>query len=337
MAKNEDKTMKKISWGVLSAAKIGVEKVIPAMQKGKYSTITAIASRSVEKAQSAARRLTIPKAYGAYEELLADREIDAIYNPLPNHLHVEWTIKALEAGKHVLCEKPIGMNLQEAVQLQQAAQEFPKLKLMEAFMYRHHPQWAAVKELLKNGNIGQLKSIHAVFTYYNVDPANIRNQADIGGGGLLDIGCYCISASRFLFNSEPIRVCGTLEYDPQMKIDRLASGVLEFEKGTATFTCSTQMADYQHVCLFGASGRMEIPKPFTPSPGQSCKIIKHSGAETDEITIAACDQYTRQGDLFSQAILNDTSVPTPFEDAVANMRVIDAILASHQKRAWVEI
>lgn len=328
--------MKKISWGVLSTAKIGVEKVIPAMQKGKYSTVTAIASRSAEKAQSAARRLTIPKAYGSYEELLADREIDAIYNPLPNHLHVEWTIKALEAGKHVLCEKPIGVNLQEALQLQRAAQKHPKLKLMEAFMYRHHPQWAAVKELLKNGNIGELKSIHAVFTYYNVDPANIRNQADIGGGGLLDIGCYCISSSRFLFNSEPIRVCGTLEYDPRMKIDRLASGVLEFERGSATFTCSTQLADHQRVSLFGTLGKMEIAKPFTPQPAESCKIIQQTGSEVDEITIAACDQYTRQGDLFSQAILNETNVPTPFEDAVANMRVIDAILASHQKRVWVE-
>jgi predicted dehydrogenase len=329
--------MKKISWGVLSAAKIGVEKVIPAMQKGKYSTITAIASRNAEKAQNVAQHLTIPKAYGSYEELLADREIDAIYNPLPNHLHVEWTIKALEAGKHVLCEKPIGVNLQEALHLQQAARKFPNLKLMEAFMYRHHPQWAAVHELLKNGAIGALKSVHAVFTYYNVDPANIRNQADIGGGGLLDIGCYCISASRFLFKSEPVRVCGTIEYDPRLEIDRLVSGVLEFANGTATFTCSTQLADYQRVSLWGALGRIEIIRPFTPPPAESCKIIQQVGSETNEITIAACDQYTRQGDLFSQAILNETSVPTPFADAVANMCVIDGIVASHQKRAWIEI
>lgn len=329
--------MKKVSWGVLSTARIGVEKVIPAMQGGEYSQIAAIASRSAEKAQSCARRLAIPKAYGSYEELLADREIDAIYNPLPNHLHVEWTIKALEAGKHVLCEKPLGMNQQEALHLQQEARRFPELKVMEAFMYRHHPQWAMITQLLEKGEIGELISVHAVFTYYNVDPANIRNQADIGGGGLLDIGCYCISASRFVFKSEPARVCGTIDYDPRMKIDRLASGILEFNKGTATFTCSTQSADHQRLSIFGSSGRLEIERPFTPQPKESCKIMHRAGAETKEIAVAACDQYTRQGDLFSQAILNKTSTPTPLADAVANMSVIAGIFASHQKRAWVEI
>jgi len=281
--------------------------------------------------------LAIPKAYGSYEELLADRANDAVYNPLPNHFHVEWTLKALQAGKHVLSEKPIGINLQEAVYLQKEAQRFPHLKVMEAFMYRHHPQWATMKKLVESGAIGEVKSMHAVFTYYNVDPANIRNQADIGGGGLLDIGCYCTSASRFLFNGEPVRVCGTMEYDPQMKIDRLASGVLEFEKGTATSTCSTQLAHQQSISILGTSGKMEIAKPFTPGPEESCKIIQQTGAEIKELTVAACDQYTRQGDLFSQAILNETSVPTPFADAVANMRVIDDVIASHQKRMWVEI
>ncbi len=329
--------MRKISWGILSTAKIGVEKVIPAMQKGSYSAITAIASRGVERAQEVARRLAIPKAYGSYEELLADKEIDAIYNPLPNHLHVEWSHKALQAGKHVLCEKPIGMNLQEAVRLQKEAQKFPHLKVMEAFMYRHHPQWALVKELLNNGAIGEVKSLHAVFTYYNVDPANIRNQSDIGGGGLLDIGCYCISASRFLFNAEPVRVCGTLEYDPQMKIDRLASGVLEFEKGTATFTCSTQLAHQQSLSILGSTGKIEITKPFTPGPEEACKIMLQSSSEMKELTVAACDQYTRQGDLFSQAVLNNTSVPTPVDDTVANMRVIDGVFASQQQRKWIAI
>lgn len=329
--------MRKISWGILSTAKIGVEKVIPAMQKGSYSTIAAIASRGVEKAQEAARRLAIPKAYGSYEELLADKEIDAIYNPLPNHLHVEWSLKALHAGKHVLCEKPVAMNVQEAERLQKEAQKFPHLKVMEAFMYRHHPQWALVKALLKNGAIGEVKSLHAIFTYYNVDPANIRNQSDIGGGGLLDIGCYCISASRFLFNAEPVRVCGALEYDPQMKIDRLASGVLEFATGTATFTCSTQVAHQQSVSIFGASGKIEITKPFTPGPEEACKIMLQSSSEMKELTVAACDQYTRQGDLFSQAVLNNTSVPTPVDDAVANMRVIDGVFASQQQRKWIAI
>lgn len=329
--------MRKISWGILSTAKIGVEKVIPAMQKGEFSTVTAIASREVERAQEAVRRLGIPKAFGSYDELLADREIDAIYNPLPNHLHVEWSIKALHAGKHVLCEKPLGMNLQDAVRLQKEAEKFPKLQVMEAFMYRHHPQWALIKELLDNGTIGEVKSMHAVFTYYNVDPTNIRNQADIGGGGLLDIGCYCISAARLLFNAEPVRVCGTLDYDPQMKIDRLASGVLEFAKGTATFTCSTQLEHQQSLTILGTAGKIEVIKPFTPGSEEVCKIIQQNGAEIKELTVAACDQYTLQGDSFSQAILNATSVYTPLEDAVANMHVIDGIFASHQQRKWIEI
>lgn len=329
--------MTKISWGILSTAKIGLKKVIPAMQKGKYSAIAAIASRDFEKAQSAARELGIPKAYGSYEELLADGEIDAIYNPLPNHLHAEWTIKALKAGKHVLCEKPITMNLNEAEDLLKEVKKFPKLKVMEAFMYRHHPQWAMTKKLVNNGTIGGLRSVHAMFSYHNVDPADIRNQADIGGGGMLDIGCYCISVSRFIFGAEPKRVSGTVEYDPQMKIDRLASGILEFEKGTATFTCSTQMTNHQRVSIYGASGRIEVETPFTPQPDQISKLTLHAGSEIKEVSVDACDQYTIQGDLFSQAILNDTGVPTPLEDGIANMRVIDGIFKSHKTGSWINV
>jgi predicted dehydrogenase len=329
--------MKKISWGVLSTARIGLKKVIPAMQKGKHSTIAAIASRHFEKAQSAARDLGIPQAYGSYEELLADSEIDAVYIPLPNHLHVAWTLKALQAGKHVLCEKPLGLNLQEVEYLHKEAKKFPALKAMEAFMYRHHPQWTMAKKLVDEGAIGELKSIHSIFSYHNIDPADIRNQAEIGGGGLLDIGCYCISVSRFLFNREPVRVTGTIDYDPQMKIDRLASGVLEFEQGAATFTCSTQLTNHQRVSIYGKLGSLEIANPFTPQPDESCKLILQAGSQSKEIVVEARDQYTLQGDLFSQAILNDTNVPTPLEDGVANMRVIDGIIRSHKSGAWVEV
>ncbi len=329
--------MKKISWGVLSTARIGLKKVIPAMRQGKYSTIAAIASRHAEKAEKAARELGIPKAYGTYEELLADGEIDAIYIPLPNHLHVVWTLKALQAGKHVLCEKPLGLNLQEVEYLQKEAKKFPDLKVVEAFMYRHHPQWTITKKLVDEGTIGELKSVHSIFSYHNVDPADIRNQAEIGGGGLLDIGCYCISVSRFLFNREPVRVTGTIDYDPQMKIDRLASGILEFEQGAATFTCSTQLTNHQRVSIYGKLGSLEIANPFTPQPDESCKIIHLAGPERKEIVVEARDQYTLQGDLFSQAILNDTSVPTPLEDGVANMRVIDGIIRSHKSGAWIKV
>ncbi|MBT6638438.1 MAG: Gfo/Idh/MocA family oxidoreductase, partial [Candidatus Marinimicrobia bacterium] len=216
--------MKKVRWGVLSTANIGLEKVLPAMQKGEYCEITAMASQNLERGKAAATQLGIPQAYGSYEELLADDNIDAVYIPLPNHLHVPWTKKALEAGKHVLCEKPIGLNTAEAEDLLACAKKHSQLKVMEAFMYRHHPQWLKAQQLVNEGKIGNLLNIHSFFSYYNADPANIRNMAEIGGGGLMDIGCYCISLARFIFNSEPQRVLGKMEYDPEFKTDRLCSG-----------------------------------------------------------------------------------------------------------------
>ena len=325
----------KIRWGVLSTARIGTEQVIPAMQLGQYCEMVAIASRDLDKAQAAAKRLGLPKAYGSYEELLADPDIDAIYNPLPNHLHVPWSIKALEAGKHVLCEKPIGLTAALGQELLDAAQKRPELKVMEAFMYRHHPQWQRARQLVAEGKIGDLRTIQSFFSYYNADPDNIRNQAEIGGGGLMDIGCYCISLSRFIFGSEPRRVCGIMEYDPQFQTDRLTSGILDFGRGTATFTCSTQLTPYQRVNIFGTEGRVEIEIPFNAPPDRPCKMWHQHGTETEEIVLDVCNQYTIQGDLFSQAVLNDTEVPTPLEDAVANMKAIEALVRSAQSGTWV--
>jgi predicted dehydrogenase len=328
--------MKRVRWGVLSTAKIGTKTVIPAMQLGKHCQVVAIASRSMEKAQAAASQLSIPQAYGSYEELLADPEIDAVYIPLPNHLHVPWSIKALEAGKHVLCEKPIGLTAAEAQELLDAARKHPQLKVMEAFMYRHHPQWRRVRQLVAGGDIGELRTIQSFFSYYNDDPNDIRNMADIGGGGLLDIGCYCISLSRFIFEAEPKRVCGIVEYDPQFGVDRLASGLLDFGKGTATFSCATQLAPYQRANIFGTEGRVEIEVPFNPSADRPSKIWHQRGSEVEEIVPGICNQYTIQGELFSQAVLNDTGAPTPLEDAVANMRVIEALIRSAKSGTWAE-
>jgi predicted dehydrogenase len=326
--------MKKIRWGVLSTAKIGTEKVIPAMQLGEYCKFTAIASRQLEKAQAAARRLGIEKAYGSYEELLADCDVDAVYLPLPNHLHVPWAIKALKAGKHVLCEKPLGLNAAEAQELLEASRKFPRLKVMEAFMYRHHPQWQWVKKRVSEGKIGELRTIQSFFSYYNSDPNNIRNKADIGGGGLMDIGCYCISLSRFIFGAEPRRVCGTREEDPEMKVDRLTSGILEFASGTSTFTCATQLVPYQRVNIFGTKGRIEIEIPFNAPPDRPCKIWHGDDARIEEVILEIYNQYTIQGDLFSRAVLEDREVPTPLEDAVANMQVIDALVRSARSVSW---
>jgi predicted dehydrogenase len=281
--------------------------------------------------------LGIPKAYGSYEELLANKDITAIYIPLPNHLHVEWTLKSLKAGKHVLCEKPIGMNYGEAVYLQKEIKKFPKLKVMEAFMYRHHPQIQKLKELINNGKIGDLRAIHTMFSYYNDNPNDIRNMADIGGGGLLDIGCYCISISRFLFDAEPSQVCATIEYDPKFKTDRLVSSILKFENGNSLFTCSTQMNPHQFAKVQGTNGKIEIENPFTPSFDKNEKITLKSGDDIEDIIVESCNQYTIQGDKFSQAILNDTEVFTSFDDAVANMKVIDKIIESSKSGKWVNL
>jgi predicted dehydrogenase len=328
--------MDKVRWGIISTANIGATKVIPAMQKGEYCDIQAVASSSLEKAKALAAELNIPKTFGSYEALLNSPEIDAVYIPLPNHLHVPWSIKALEAGKHVLCEKPIALTVVEAQELLDASKKNPAVKIMEAFMYRHHPQWQKAKELVTQGEIGKLQTIQSFFSYFNDDPANIRNMAGIGGGGLMDIGCYTISLSRFIFDEEPQNVCGLIEFDPQFKIDRLASGILEFKSGTSTFTCSTQMTPYQRINIFGTDGRIEIEIPFNAPPDLPCKMWHQKQDQIEEIIFPVCDQYTIQGDLFSKAILDDTNVPTPLEDAVANMKVIEAMLESDKTRSWVK-
>ena len=329
--------MKKVRWGVLSTAKIGMEKVIPAMQQGEFSEIVAIASRSKSNADAKASHLNIPTSYGSYEELLNDTSIDAVYIPLPNNLHVPWAIKALNANKHVLCEKPISLTSAEAGQLLIAAHEKPHLKIMEAFMYRFHPQWQHAKKLVNDGEIGELKTIQSVFSYYNVDPKNIRNQKDTGGGGMMDIGCYCISLSRFIFGKEPERVFGIVDYDSELQTDRLTSAILDFSTGTSSFTCSTQLTPYQRVNIFGTKGRIEIEIPFNAPLNGPTKIWLQSKNEIQEIVFGAVNQYTIQGDLFSKAILDNTPVPTELEDAVNNMKIIEAVIESSQEERWKKV
>ena len=326
--------MKKLNWGILSTAKIGIEKVIPAMQHGKLSKIVAIASRTHESAREAAKNLKIPKAFGSYQDLLDDTSIDAVYIPLPNHMHVPWTIKALAANKHVLCEKPIALTATEAKELLKETEKFPHLKVMEAFMYRHHPQWIQALELINGGGIGMVKTVHSFFSYYNDDPENIRNMVDIGGGGLMDIGCYCISLARLIFDEEPQRVFGKIEYDPGFETDRICSGILDFVQGTSTFTCSTQLVPYQRVNVFGTKGRIEIEIPFNAPPDKPCKMLFQNNEIIEEIEIEICDQYTIQGDLFSLSVLKNEKVPTPIEDAVENMKVLEAVIQSAEKEEW---
>jgi predicted dehydrogenase len=320
--------MKKLRWGIISTANIGVKKVIPAMQVGNFCDVTAIASRDPEQAKSTAELLGIPKYYGSYEELLADPEIDAVYIPLPNHLHIPFTIKALEANKHVLCEKPLGMTSDEVLKLQKIASEKPYLKVMEAFMYRFHPQLEKAKQLIAEGAIGTLKNIHSCFSYFNNDPDNIRNKREMGGGGLMDIGCYCISISRYLFNNEPKNVFGIADFDPEFGTDRMVSGMLEFTNGTATFTCSMQLVPFQRATIFGTEGRIELEIPFNAPPDKPTSIWLHNNSGAQEITFDVVDQYTLQGDYFSEAAINQQPVPTSLDDAFLNMKTIEAVFES---------
>jgi predicted dehydrogenase len=327
----------KVRWGVLGTANIAVGKVIPALQKSGLAEVSAIASRDLGKARAAADRLRIPNAYGSYEELLASPEVDVVYNPLPNHLHVPWSIRAIEAGKHVLCEKPIGLSAAEGERLLEAARSHPELKVMEAFMYRFHPQWLELKRIVDEGGIGELRTIQSFFSYFKLDPDNIRNMSDIGGGGLMDIGCYTISLSRFVFGAEPRRVVSTVEFDPGLGVDRLSSAILDFGRGTSTFTCSTQLAPYQAVSVFGTEGRVELEIPFNAPQDGPTRLRHERHGETVERVFDRVDQYTLQGDALSRAILDGAPVPTPLEDAVANMRVIEAVFGSGRSDGWVAL
>jgi predicted dehydrogenase len=329
---------KRVRWGVLSTAAIGVKKVIPGMQKCKLASVTAIASRDFGRAREVADALDIPSAYGSYEELLADPEIDAIYNPLPNQMHVPWTIKAAEAGKHVLCEKPIGMSSAEARKLL-AVRDHSGVKMGEAFMIRTFPQWLRLRELLDQGVIGELRSVSGFFSYLNVDPRNIRNQVESGGGALLDIGCYMIHASRYAFGEEPRRVVGLVDRDPVFKTDRLSSAILDFRGGQSIFTCSTQLIPYQRIHFLGTKGRIELEVPVNAPTDRETRIfidrtgdLTGSGITTE--TFLAQDQYTLQGDAFSKAILEDLAVPVSIEDAIGNMSVIEAVFRSADLDRW---
>ena len=330
--------MQKVAWGVLGVARIATQKVIPAMQRGQWSEVRAIASRDMQKAETAARALGIAKAYGAYEELLADPDIEAVYIPLPNHLHVPLSIQAAEAGKHVLCEKPIALSTNEARNLI-AVRDRTGRRIEEAFMVRAHPQWLTTLDLIRQGRIGELRAITGAFSYFNRDPHNIRNVPAYGGGALMDIGCYLVAMSRYLFQDEPRRVVALVERDPQMQVDRLTSGLLDFAGGQSSFVCSTQMVAYQRMQVFGTRGRIEVEIPFNAPPDRPCRIFVDDGSSlfgtgVETIEFPIVDQYTIQGDLFSRAIREDTPSRFPLEDAVKNMAVIEALFRSAESHEW---
>ena len=330
--------MRPVRWGVLSTAKIGTGKVIPAMQRAELCDVAAIASRDIEKAKAAADALGIPQAYGSYAELLADPQIEAVYNPLPNHLHVPLSLQAAEAGKHVLCEKPLALTAAEAQTLVEARDRAGVL-IQEAFMVRYHPQWRRARELVRSGAVGELRAVQGLFSYDNRDPGNIRNMAAIGGGGLYDIGCYPIVGARFLFAAEPTRVVGLIDRDPEWKIDRLTTAILDFPNGQASFTCSTQLAPYQRMQIYGTKARIEIEIPFNAPADKPCRIFIDDGSRLGNAGIAVeefpvSDQYAEQGNAFSRAIRSGEPLEFPLEDAVQGMRIIDAVFRSAESGNW---
>ncbi len=331
--------MKKIRWGILSTANIGRKCVIPAILGGREGVVVAIASRDAGKASLVAAQFGIPRSFGSYQQLVDDPDIDAIYNPLPNHLHVEWTVKALEAGKHVLCEKPIGLNATQAHAII-AARDRTGRCVLEAFMVRYHPQWHRIRELLRSGRIGEVRAIQSAFMFRMIDPNNVRNQPDIGGGALYDVGCYPIVTARYAYDAEPERVIALVDQDPQFHVDRLTSGLLAFPDGRQlVFSSSLQLATHQRVVMLGSEGRIEVMVPFTPRENLRCRIVIDSGARQDGASaeieeLDPVDQYALQCDTAARVFRGEVAPEFPIEDAIANMRVIDALYRSARSGAW---
>jgi predicted dehydrogenase len=332
--------MQPVRWGILSTAKIGRTKVVPGMMKSPLCNVVAVASRQEEAARDMAAELGIAKAYGSYEALLADPEIEAIYNPLPNHLHVPMTLAAAAAGKHVLCEKPIAITAAEAEALREASSQ---VLIAEAFMVRHHPQWLKAREIVRSGQVGELRAMQVLFSYFNADPSNIRNKADIGGGGLLDIGCYAVVAGRYLFEAEPERVVALIDRDPALGVDRMSSALADFGGGRQlAFTVSTQAVPFQRLQALGTKGRIEIEIPFNAPPDVPTRIFVDDGAQHGDrsaqaIEFPVVDQYGLQGEAFSRAVRGEEPLAYGVQDALQNMRILDALARSEKSGAWETI
>ena len=334
-------TIEPVRWGVLGAARIATTKVIPAMHRSRLARVVAIASRSTTKATTAAKQLDIPRAYGSYDALLADPDVEAIYNPLPNHLHVPWSIRAAEAGKHVLCEKPIALTVDEARALL-TARDANHVQVAEAFMVRTHPQWLEVERLIASGTIGPLRLVSGHFSYYRRDPSDIRSHPEWGGGALMDIGCYPIFIARWMFGAEPTDVVSMIDRDPELGIDRLTSAVLRFPTGFATFTAATQLVAYQRVHLVGERGRIDVEIPFNAPPDVPCRIYLDDGSRLGGVSatmveIAAADQFALQADRFSEAVRGIGSVPVSLETSIGNMAVIEQLFRSAAHSRWESI
>ncbi len=327
----------KVRWGIISTANIGLARVLPGMLKSRKLEVRAIASRSLASAKKAARKLDIPVAYGSYDELFDDPDIEAVYNPLPNHLHVPLTMAAAARGKHVLCEKPIALDAHEAKKLKAAPDG---ILIAEAFMVRHHPQWHRARALVRDGKLGTVRAIQSLFSYYNVNPDNIRNMADIGGGAVYDIGCYPVVISRYIFGAEPVRVAALIDRDPTFGTDRLTSALIDFGEGRhLTLTVSTQLTPYQRVNIMGTRARLEIEIPFNAPQGGATTIYLDNGKKLADQSaratrIATCDQYQLQAEAFGRAVRGEEPLEFGVDDAILQARVLDAIFRAAKSGRW---
>ncbi len=324
-----------LRWGILSGARIAQEKVIPAIQESQHGRVHAIASRDQSRANQIAQRHRIPVVCPAYDHLIRLDTVDAVYIPLPNHLHVDWASKAVKAGKHVLCEKPLGLDESDAHRLQRISEDHPNLVIAEAFMYKHHPQWTYTHEWIQSGQIGELQHIHVHFSYENLDPDNIRNKVEFGGGALMDIGCYGISVARWLFDSEPTQVCARMKRHAEFKTDILTTVLLDFAQGSATVVCGTQMCRTQSVQLVGTKGQIILPMPFNNSPNEHVQIDLVRNLDVTTHKIEPANQFLKQFDAFAGAAFNGEQCLTPITDSLHNMRIIDACFQSDQEHAWI--
>jgi len=328
--------MKPVNWGVLGVSGHFIKRIWLPARDSSLAQVVAIASRSGSRSKEAAERYGIEKGYGSYEELLADKSIEAVYMPLPNHIHLEWIKKAADAGKHILCEKPLCLNAAQTEQAIEYAQKKGVL-LMEAFMYRFHPQWRRVDDLIRSNEIGAVHSVQCFFSYNNANPKDIRNQVETGGGGLLDIGCYAVSSARFAMGREPDRVVSLVQRDSRFNTDVLASAMMDFGGAHAIFTVSTQMFGDQRVEVHGTGGSIAVHLPFNVFPDVPVRVTVTNGVGARDIFTGPVDMYGLQLDAFSWAVRNKEAAPTPPSDALANMKVLDAIFRSEKSSAWEKV
>jgi predicted dehydrogenase len=332
-----------VNWGVLGAANIAVKHALPGMREAPSAKLLAIASRDLGKAQAVAQALGVPRAYGSYDALLADGEIDAVYVPLPNPLHFEWSLRALEAGKDVLCEKPLCLSSEQISELC-AARDRSGRKIEEAFAYRNHPQWTKVLEIIASGTLGAVRSVHGTLAKQFLDPTDIRNNPNDGGGGIYDLGSYAISACNMIFGRKPARVVAALERDPAFGIDRLSSALLDYGDAHAAFTVATQAGSsawgsHQQLSILCAQGWLRLEFPYSQVRPTECRVeigdATSVGAfPTSTLSFAAINQFALQAERFSRLVRGEAVRAWPIEEARDTLRTIEGLFESARTGAW---